>query len=169
MDFNQFTHKTQQVISNAQQLTMSYGQQAIENAHLLKAIIETDKNVFPHIVNKFGANIEMISKATESIISSFPKVTGGDIRFSSTTQRTVSEAIQIAKKMKDEFVSIEHLLIGLVKSSGSIGQLLKDNGFVIKDLNQIISSLRKGEKVTSASQEDTYNSLNKYAINLNAQ
>ena len=169
MDFNQFTHKTQQVISNAQQLTMSYGQQAIENAHLLKAIIETDKNVFPHIVNKFGANIEMISKATESIISSFPKVTGGDIRFSSTTQRTVSEAIQIAKKMKDEFVSIEHLLIGLLKSSGSIGQLLKDNGFIIKDLNQIISSLRKGEKVTSASQEDTYNSLNKYAINLNAQ
>jgi ATP-dependent Clp protease ATP-binding subunit ClpB len=169
MDFNQFTHKTQQVISNAQQLTMSYGQQAIENAHILKAIIETDKNVFPHIINKFGANIEMISKATESIISSFPKVTGGDIRFSSTAQRTVSEAIQIAKKMKDEFVSIEHLLIGLVKSSGSIGQLLKDNGFIIKDLSQIISSLRKGEKVTSASQEDTYNSLNKYAINLNAQ
>tara|TARA_Y100000589_G_scaffold332342_1_gene392012 strand:+ start:7767 stop:10409 length:2643 start_codon:yes stop_codon:yes gene_type:complete len=169
MDFNQFTHKTQQVISNAQQLTMSYGQQAIENAHLLKAIIETDKNVFPHIVNKFGANIEMISKATESIISTFPKVTGGEIRFSSTTQRTVSEAIQIAKKMKDDFVSIEHLLIGLVKSSGSIGQLLKDNGFIIKDLNHIISSLRKGEKVTSASQEDTYNSLNKYANNLNVQ
>ena len=169
MDFNQFTHKTQQVISNAQQLTMSYGQQAIENAHLLKAIIETDKNVFPHIVNKFGANIEMISKATESIISSFPKVIGGDIRFSSTSQRTVSDAIQIAKKMKDEFVSVEHLIISLLKSSGSVAQLLKDNGFAIKDLSKIILTLRKGEKVTSATQEETYNSLNKFAINLNVQ
>ncbi len=169
MNFNKFTHKTQEVVSNAQQLTLSYGQQAIENAHVLKAIIETDKNVFPHIINKFGANVEMISKATEIIISSFPKVKGGEIRFSSTTQRTFGDAIQIAKKMKDEFISIEHLLIGLVKSPDTIGQLLKDNGFVINDLNKIISSLRRGEKVTSSTQEETYNSLKKYAINLNSQ
>ncbi len=167
MDFKQFTNKSQQVISTAQQLTMSSGHQLIENGHLLKAMLETDQHVIPHILKKFGANPSIIEQAVDSIILSYPKVTGGEVQLSRYAQKSVNEAIIQAKKLKDDYVSLEHILIGILKAGDAIAQLLKDNGLNGKDLLRVIDELRKGQRVTSSGQEDTYNSLSKYANNLN--
>ena len=167
MDFQQFTNKSQEIISNAQQITITKGHQFIENAHLLSAIIDVDKNVFPHIAKKLGANPELISKANNSIIESCPKVSGGNINLSNSAQRTVAESIKFSKNMKDDYVSIEHLILGILKTSDDTSQLLKDSGFNIDEVTKIVKELRKGNKVTSSTQEETYNALNKYAINLN--
>ena len=167
MDFQQFTNKSQEIISNAQQITITKGHQFIENAHLLSAIIDVDKNVFPHIAKKLGANPELISKANNSIIESCPKVSGGNINLSNSAQRTVDESIKFSKNMKDDYVSIEHLILGILKTSDDTSQLLKDSGFNIDEVTKIVKELRKGNRVTSSTQEETYNALNKYAINLN--
>ena len=167
MDFNQFTTKSQEIISNAQQITITSGHQFIENAHMLSAIIEVDKNVFPHISKKLGANTELIAKANNSIIDSFPKVSGGNINLSNISQQTVAESIKFSKNMKDDYVSIEHLILGILKTNDNTSQLLKDNGFNISEVTKIVQELRKGSRVTSSNQEETYNALNKYAINLN--
>ena len=167
MDFQQFTNKSQEIISNAQQITITKGHQFIENAHLLSAIIDVDKNVFPHIAKKLGANPELISKANNSIIESCPKVSGGNISLSNNAQKTVAESIKFSKNMKDEYVSIEHLILGILKTSDNTSQLLKDSGFNIVEVTKIVQELRKGNRVTSSTQEETYNALNKYAINLN--
>ena len=167
MDFQQFTNKSQEIISNAQQITITKGHQFIENAHLLSAIIDVDKNVFPHIAKKLGANPELISKANNSIIESCPKVSGGNINLSNIAQRTVAESIKFSKNMKDDYVSIEHLILGILKTSDDTSQLLKDSGFNIDEVTKIVKELRKGNRVTSSTQEETYNALNKYAINLN--
>ena len=167
MDFNQFTNKSQEIITNAQQITITSGHQFIENAHILSAIIELDKNVFPHIAKKLGANPELIAKANNSIIDSYPKVSGGNINLSNITQKTVAESINFSKNMKDEYVSIEHLILGILKTNDNTSQLLKDNGFNIVEVTKIVQELRKGNRVTSSTQEETYNALNKYAINLN--
>ncbi|MBL6594313.1 MAG: ATP-dependent chaperone ClpB [Flavobacteriales bacterium] len=167
MDFNQFTNKSQEIITNAQQITITSGHQFIENAHILSAIIEVDKNVFPHIAKKLGANPELIAKANNSIIDSYPKVSGGNINLSNIAQKTVAESINFSKNMKDEYVSIEHLILGILKTNDNTSQLLKDNGFNIVEVTKIVQELRKGNRVTSSTQEETYNALNKYAINLN--
>ena len=167
MDFQQFTNKSQEIISNAQQITITKGHQFIENAHLLSAIIDVDKNVFPHIAKKLGANPELISKANNSIIESCPKVSGGNINLSNSAQKTVAESIKFSKNMKDDYVSIEHLILGILKTSDDTSQLLKDSGFNIDEVTKIVQELRKGNRVTSSTQEETYNALNKYAINLN--
>ena len=167
MDLNLFTTKSQEIISEAQQLTITNGHQAIENSHILSSIISVDKNVFPHITKKIGGNIEIIKKANESIILSYSKVSGGNIHLSNSSQKTVAESINFSKKMKDDYVSIEHLILGMLKSNDDTSQLLKDNGFSINEVNKIILELRKGQRVTSSSQEETYNALNKYALNLN--
>ncbi len=167
MDFNQFTNKSQEIITNAQQITITSGHQFIENAHILSAIIEVDKNVFPHIAKKLGANPELIAKANNSIIDSYPKVSGGNINLSNIAQNTVAESINFSKNMKDEYVSIEHLILGILKTNDNTSQLLKDNGFNIVEVTKIVQELRKGNRVTSSTQEETYNALNKYAINLN--
>ena len=167
MDFNQFTTKSQEIISNAQQKTIVSGNQSMENAHILNAIIEVDHNVFPHISKKLGANPSVIAQANESILQSFPKVSGGNMNLSKHAQKTVAESINYSKTMGDDFVSIEHIILGMLKTNDNTSQLLKDNGFNIKDVSSIVDKLRNGSKVTSASQEDTYNALSKYAINLN--
>ena len=135
--------------------------------HLLSAIIDVDKNVFPHIAKKLGANPELISKANNSIIESCPKVSGGNISLSNNAQKAVAESIKFSKNMKDDYVSIEHLILGILKTSDDTSQLLKDSGFNIDEVTKIVQELRKGNRVTSSTQEETYNALNKYAINLN--
>ena len=167
MDLNLFTTKSQEIISQAQQLTITNSHPAIENSHILSSIISIDKNVFPYITKKIGGNIEIIKKANQSIILSYPKVSGANIHLSNSSQKTVAESINFSKKMNDEFVSIEHLILGMLKSNDDTSQLLKDNGFTNKEVNKIIMKLRNGQRVTSSSQEETYNALSKYALNLN--
>ncbi len=167
MNINNFTIKSQEAIQQAQQIAQGYGHQQIENAHVLKALFEVDENVTPFVLNKLGVNTDLFKQTLENILNSFPKVEGGEIQFSRNAGTMLNEASIIAKKMKDEYVSIEHLLLAMLKSKGATMQLLKDNGINEKDLKAAIDELRNGERVTSQSAEDTYNSLNKYAKNLN--
>lgn len=167
MNFNNFTIKSQEAIQQAQQLAQGLGHQQIENEHILKAIFEVDENVIPFILKKLNVNLEMLKQILDKQLDSFPKVSGGDIHLSREAGKAVNEASLIAKKMNDEYVSIEHLLLAIFASKSNIAQTLKDQGVTEKGLKAAISELRKGESVTSQSAEETYNSLNKYARNLN--
>lgn len=167
MNINKFTIKSQEALQQAQQLAQANENQHIENEHLFKGILEVDENVTPFILKKLNVNVELFKKILDSTIQSFPKVSGGDIMLSREAGTTVNEAEIIAKKMNDEFVSIEHLLLAIFKSKSKVAQILKDQGVTEKALQAAIDEIRKGERVTSASAEETYNSLNKYAKNLN--
>ena len=167
MNFNNFTIKSQEAIQQARQVAQEYGNQQIENEHILKAIFEVDENVTPFILKKLNVNLPLLQQVLEKQLESFSKVEGGDIMLSREAGKTVNEASIIAKKMNDEYVSIEHLLLAILKSKSGIAQSLKDQGITEKGLKTAIEELRKGDRVTSQSAEDTYNSLNKYARNLN--
>ena len=167
MNTNNFTIKSQEVVQKAQQLTQANEQQQIENAHLFKAILEVDANVTPFLLKKLGVSVPVFTQVLDSTVQNYPKVSGGNLTLSQTTNKTLIEASNIAKKMKDEYVSIEHLILAIFKSKDTVSQQLKDQGVSEKGLLSAIAELRKGENVTSQSAEDTYNSLNKYAKNLN--
>src|SRR5574343_1037382 len=167
MNINKFTIKSQEALQQAQQIVQSFGQQQLENEHLFKGILEVDENVIPFILKKVNVNVDIFKKVLDSTLESFPKVSGGDIMLSREAGSTLNEAELIAKKMSDEFVSIEHLVLAIFKSKSKVAQILKDQGVTEKGLESAIKEIRKGERVTSASAEETYNSLNKYAKNLN--
>ncbi len=167
MNFNNFTIKSQEAIQQAQQLAQSLGHQQIENEHLLKALFEVDENVIPFILKKLNVNVTLLQQLLDKQLESFPKVSGGDIMLSREAGKTVNEASIIAKKMNDEYVSVEHLLLAIFASKSGISQSLKDQGVTEKALKAAIEELRKGDRVTSQSAEETYNALNKYARNLN--
>ena len=167
MNFKNYTIKSQEVIQQAQQLATSSNHQAIENGHILKAILDTDENVTPFLLKKLGVNKEIIEQATNSILKGYPTVQGGEQYLSKSANATLQEANSLLKSFGDEYVSIEHLIMALLNGSDAVAQMLKDSGLNKKDLKAAILELRKGEKVTSASAEDNYNSLEKYAKNLN--
>ncbi|BFP43580.1 ATP-dependent chaperone ClpB [Flavobacteriaceae bacterium GF1] len=167
MNFNNFTIKSQEAIQQAQQIAQGYGHQQIENEHLFKAIAEVDQNVLPFLLKKLDVNNNLVNQVVDMELESFPKVSGGEIMVSREAGKSLNEASIIAKKMEDEYVSIEHLLLAIFKSKSKIAQILKDNGVTEKGLTTAITELRKGGNVTSQSAEDTYNSLQKYARNLN--
>lgn len=167
MNINKFTIKSQEAIQLSQQLAQQNGQQQIENEHIFKAIFEVDENVAPFILKKLNVNVPLFLQILDSTIQSFPKVSGGDILLSRDANKALNEAEIIAQKMNDEYVSIEHLILAIFDSKSKVAQILKDQGVTGKGLKAAIEELRKGERVTSASAEETYNSLNKYAKNLN--
>ncbi|WP_281239492.1 ATP-dependent chaperone ClpB [Flavobacterium praedii] len=167
MNINKFTIKSQEAIQLSQQLVQSLGQQQIENEHIFKAIFEVDENVAPFILKKLNVNVPLFLQILDSTIQSFPKVSGGEIQLSRTANSALNEAEIIAKKMNDEYVSVEHLILAIFDSKSKVAQILKDQGVTGKGLKAAIEELRKGERVTSASAEETYNALNKYAKNLN--
>ncbi|QLG43827.1 ATP-dependent chaperone ClpB [Costertonia aggregata] len=167
MNPNNFTIKSQEAIQQAQMVAQSMEHQQIENEHLFKAITEVDENVLPFILNKLNVNGIMVNQILDKELQSFPKVSGGEMMFSKEAGKTLNEANIIAKKMDDEYVSIEHLVMALLKSKSKIAQILKDQGVSEQGLTKAVEELRRGGKVTSQSAEETYNSLNKYAKNLN--
>ncbi|MCH2196223.1 ATP-dependent chaperone ClpB [Kordia sp.] len=167
MNFNNYTLKSQEAVQQAQLITQTYGHQQIENEHLFKAIMDVDDNVLPFLLKKLNVNVTLLSQILESTLNSFSKVSGGNIMLSPATGKTLTDASIVAKEMNDEFVSTSHLVLALFKSNSKIAQILKDQGVTEKALKTAIQELRKGERVTSATAEDTYNSLNKYANNLN--
>ncbi|TAF69410.1 MAG: ATP-dependent chaperone ClpB [Flavobacterium sp.] len=167
MNSNKFTIKSQEAIQHSQQLVQSLGQQQIENEHIFKAIFDVDENVAPFILKKLQVNVPLFLQLLDSVIKNFPKVSGGEIQLSRSANTALNEAEIIAKKMNDEFVAIEHLLLAIFNTKSKVAQILKDQGVTEKNLKAAIDELRKGERVTSASAEETYNSLNKYAKNLN--
>ncbi|MGC6429442.1 MAG: ATP-dependent chaperone ClpB [Jejuia sp.] len=167
MNFNNYTIKSQEAIQQAQQVAQGFGHQQIENEHLFKGIFEVDENVLPFILKKLNVNVAILKQALDKQLESFAKVSGTDVMLSREAGKSFTEASVIAKKMNDEFVSIEHLILAVFKSNSKIAQMLKDQGVTEKGLKAAIEELRKGENVTSQSQEETYNSLSKYAKNLN--
>ena len=167
MNFNNYTIKSQEAIQQAQQLAQSLEHQQIENEHIIKAIFEVDENVLPFILKKLNVNIDVLKLALDKQLESFAKVSGGELNISRDASKALNEASIIAKKMNDDYVSVEHLILAVFKSKSKIAQMLKDQGVTEKGLTAAIEELRKGDRVTSQSQEETYNSLNKYAKNLN--
>ena len=167
MNINNFTIKSQEVLQQGQQMAQALEHQQVENEHLFKAIVEVDENVLPFILKKLQVNITLLDQMLDKELQSFAKVTGGQLVFSNEAGKTLNEASIIAKKMKDEYVSVEHFLLAIFKSKSKISQMLKDQGVTEKDLRAAIDELRKGGNVTSQSAEDIYNSLDKYARNLN--
>ena len=166
MNFNNYTIKSQEAIQRAQQLAQGLGQQDIQVEHIFKGIQEVDNNVLPFILKKLQVNTTTLNQAVEKAFASYPKVQGGQMSLSRTAGEVLTEASNIAKKMNDEYVSVEHLLLAIFKIKNQVGQALKEQGVTEKEFEKVIAELRKGERVTSASAEDTYNSLNKYAKNL---
>ena len=167
MNFNNFTIKAQEAVQTAQQIAQQYGHQELQNEHFFKAIEQVDENVLPFLFKKLNINREQLNKQLDAALQGFAKVSGGDMGISREASTMLSEAVNIAKKWNDEYVSLEHLILAIFKSNSKIAQALKNQGVSEKELEKAIQELRKGERVTSASAEDTYNSLNKYAKNLN--
>ena len=169
MNLNNYTIKSQEAIQQALQLATVNGNQAIETGHILKAILEVDENVTPFILKKLNVNQVTFTKLVDSVIKSYPKVTGGQPYLSNAANQALAKAASFLAEYKDEYVSIEHLLLGLLSAGDSTSNLMKDAGLKEKELKSAITELRKGERVTSQSQEETYNSLSKFAVNLNQQ
>jgi ATP-dependent Clp protease ATP-binding subunit ClpB len=167
MNFNNYTTKSQETIQLAQQLAQEYGHNQIENEHIFKGLTQVDENVLPFLLKKLNINIDLIHQILDKQLQRLPKVSGAELMISREANSTLLEAGVIAKKMKDDYVTIEHLILAIFKSKSSIAQILKDQGVTEKHLLSAIEELRKGEKVTSQNQEETYNSLNKFAKNLN--
>ncbi len=167
MQLDKFTIKSQEAIQRAQQLAMENEHQAIECGHLLKGIMEVDENVLPFIFKKLSVNNQNVSAALNSIVSGYARVSGDQKYLSQTAKEALTKAQSAAKSMKDDYVSLEHIIMGLMKVNDPVSSLLKDSGLNEKDLASAIKELRKGGRVTSHSAEDTYNSLSRYAINLN--
>ncbi|MDR1022226.1 MAG: ATP-dependent chaperone ClpB [Prevotellaceae bacterium] len=169
MNLNIFTIKAQEVMQQAITIAQGYGHQAVETAHLLKATLADAESVTSYLMNKLGVNVVALRSATDKVIATYPKVSGGEAYLASTANTAIQKAQAAAKDMGDEFVAIEHLLLGLIAADDSTAKLLKENGVNEKDLKAAIADLRKGAKVNSQTAEDTYNALNRFAINLNEQ
>jgi ATP-dependent Clp protease ATP-binding subunit ClpB len=167
MNLNNFTIKSQEAVQQAQQIATEMQQQSIETGHLLKGIMEVDENVTPFILQKSGVNLNIFKQALAKIVASYPTVSGGNQYFSQNANKTLQKASALLKEFKDEYVSIEHLLLALLSTGDTISQLMKDSGAQEKPMKAAIHELRKGEKVTSQSQEEQYHALKKYAKNLN--
>jgi len=166
MNINKLTIKTQEVIAQAQQDALANDQQFIENGHVLKALLETDKDLTPHLLKKIGVNTEHIKTLIVKAVESYPKVHGGNIQFSQAAAKTIAKAENYLSKFNDEYVSVEHLLLALANSGDATARILKDNGVNEKQLIAAIQEIRQGETINSQAQDSNFNALGKYAINL---
>ena len=167
MNFKNLTIKSQEAIQKAQEIAMANQQQAIENTHILKGMLVVDDNVIPFLLKKLNVNIPVFSQALERIIQSQPKVADGEQYLANDAKKALQKAGSFLKEFGDEFISIEHLLLGILAGKDMAARLLKDNGVTQKGLISAIKELRQGSTVQSQTAEDTYNALNKFARNLN--
>ncbi|MBU1368442.1 MAG: ATP-dependent chaperone ClpB, partial [Bacteroidetes bacterium] len=168
MNLNQFTIKAQQAIQKAQQIAADHSQQAIENLHLLKAILETDEHLIPVLLKKLNVDVELFNKALDSAVASLPKVKGeGEQYFTSEASKALQKAQQLIKEFGDDYVSVDHLLLAVFDTKSTASALLKDNNIQRNDLHEAIMQLRQGKKVDSQHAEQNYDALNRYARNLN--
>jgi len=167
MNFNNYTIKAQEAVQQAQQIASINQNQAIENAHLAKGIVAADDNVVRFLTNKLGIDFKAFEKGIDSILALYPKVQGGEQFLSSDASKTLQKAESVMKDFGDEFITIELLMLGMLMSNDSVSKLMKQLGANEKDMKAAIKELRKGSSATSATAEDTYNALTKYARNLN--
>jgi ATP-dependent Clp protease ATP-binding subunit ClpB len=167
MDFNKFTNKSQEAVQRAMEIAAARQNQAIETSHLLRGLFIVDENVIPYLLKKLNVNPDSFIPALDRILDSYPRVSGGEQFLSRDASKAIQKATELSQKSRDEFVSLEHLLLGILFGNDSTAKLLKENGVFEKDLKNAIRELRKGETVNSQNAEDTYNALSTYARNLN--
>lgn len=167
MNLNNFTIKAQEAIQHGFQIAQGNNQQATETGHILKGLTHSAENVVEFLLKKLGVNTSIFLQALDKIIESYPRVTGGDQYLSSTANRVLQKSLALAQEMGDQYVSVEHILLALLDANDSVSRLMKDNGISKKDLQKAIEELRKGSKVDSQTAEDKFNSLNRFAMNLN--
>ncbi|MFT4695339.1 MAG: ATP-dependent Clp protease ATP-binding subunit ClpB [Urechidicola sp.] len=167
MNPEKFTTKTQEALQEANNIAESKGQQLIENGHLLKGIFNVDTTILPFMMKEERIEANRMMTEIDAIIESYPKVTGGTTQLSSATGKVLSVAQNYANKMEDEFVALDHLLFALSEAKDRVSDTMKKHNLTTKQLKIHSMNLRNGDKVTSQSQEDTYQSLEKYANNLN--
>ena len=167
MNINQFTIKSQEAIGKAQEIAQSHQSQTVENYHLLKGMILSDDYLVPNLMKKLGVNLSRLNDTLDQVINSQPRSSGSELYYSSEVSKTFNDAITLAKKMGDEYVSIEHLLLAVFESNGMTSQLMKDQGIRKDELEKAITQFRKGKKVDSQDAEQNYDSLNRFAKNLN--
>lgn len=167
MNLNDFTIKAQEAIQQGFSIAAGNNHQAVENGHLLKGILNAEENVAGFILKKIGVNLNTLEQVLNRIVESYPKVSGGEQYLSVDANRSLQNALKYSKEMGDQFVSVEHLFFGILQAGDNVSQMMKDIGVTEGSLKSAVSELRKGSKVVSQSAEDTYNSLNRFAINLN--
>lgn len=167
MNLNNFTIKSQQALESARELAASRGHQSIETVHLLKGLLIADEHVLPFLFGKLGVNTAVTDKTLEAIMQGMPKVSGGEQYLANSTSKALQKASSAARDMGDEYVSLEHLLLGLLATGDQVSDMLKQSGINEKELKSAIKELRKGSAANSASAEDSFNALNRYARNLN--
>lgn len=166
MKTDQFTFKTQEILQDSQQKALEKSHQTVENSHILKSIIDNDNNIFPYVSNQLEVNNEIIKSTVEKMIDSIPKVSGDFVGFSQDSSKTLMKAINHSKKMGDNYVSVDHLLISLIDSNNELSKVLIGFGYNLEKVKEILINMRKGEKVKSSSDDTNINSLEKYAVNL---
>ncbi|MCS7085777.1 MAG: ATP-dependent Clp protease ATP-binding subunit, partial [Bacteroidia bacterium] len=166
MNFNEYTLKAQEAIQEASEIARANSQQAIEPAHLLKALLQSDESVIPFLLKKMDVNVHLLDQKVSEIISSYPKVSGAGQYLSNALYRTLEHAKTKAAKMKDEFVSVEHLLFGLLNAGDKVDSLLREQGVKEAALEKVVKELRGGSRVTDANAENKYNALKRYSQNL---
>ena len=169
MNFNNFTIKSQDAVQQAIELVQSNGQQVVETPHLFKALITKGEDITKFLFGKLGVNLPPLEAIAEKMISSFPRVSGGEPYLSRETNAVLQKATDLSSKGGDQFVSLEYILLALIAEKNSFSKVLKEAGVSESELQKAIDDLRNGSKVDSASAEESYNALNKYAINLNEQ
>jgi len=167
MNLNNFTIKSQEAIQQAFQIAQGNHQQAVEPAHLLQGLLHSAENVSGFLLKKLGVNIPVFQQALSKIVESYPKVSGAENYLSSSANQVLQKALALAQDMGDQYVSVEHILLALLEVKDSTSQLMKDNGITRKELKLAVEELRKGAKVDSPTAEDKFNSLNRFAVNLN--
>ncbi len=167
MNLNNFTIKSQEVLQHAFTVASGYGHQAVETGHIMKALLTSDEHVTGFLLKKLNVNAGNFSRVIEKIVESYPKVSGGDQYLSSQASSALQKAISQSREAGDDYVSIEHLLMGLFLAGDQVSQVMKDSGITSDDLKKAIAELRKGAKATSQSAEDSFNALGRFAMNLN--
>lgn len=169
MDLNKFTIKAQEAVQRAQQIALEQSNQSIECGHLLKGVLAVDENVIPHLFQKLSANLNGFSVALDQHLKSYPSVNGGQQYLSDQANKALSHALSSRKDFGDEYVTLEHLLLGVLQSRDPVSQLLKDSGITEKELKSAIKEFRNGASAQSQTAEETYHALDRYAIHLNKQ
>ncbi len=167
MNLDNFTIKSQEAIQQAFSIALGYQNQAVETGHILKALLNADEHITDYILKKLNVNPLNFAKVLNSIIESYPKVSGGNQYISAAASTALQKALNHSREAGDSFVSIEHLFMGLFSAGDQVSQMMKDTGMTAGDLKKAIEDLRKGAKATSQSAEDSFNALNRFALNLN--
>ena len=169
MEFDKFTIKAREAVERAQQLAAQNDHQAIECGHLMKGVLEVDENVLPHLFKKLSVSYPGVENTLDQLIRGYPRVSGGDKYLSSAANDALNKALSSRKEFGDEYVTLEHLLLGILRTRDPVSQMLKDAGLNDRDLKSAITEFRKGARVDSQTAEDTYHALDRYAIHLNRQ